>query len=107
MTHLAVMLADGGDCLADIAVLRQQPDLFGGVASDPTVWRVLESIHCDGLRHIPGARAAVGPAWAAGAARRDRRRHRRHSLIHSAGRHPDLQAWVRLLPDPRLSRRHR
>jgi hypothetical protein len=39
LCHLAVMLADGGDCLADIAGLRQQPDLFGGVASDPTVWR--------------------------------------------------------------------
>ena len=45
LTQLAVMLADGGDCLADIAVLRQQPDLFGGVASDPTVWRVLDSVH--------------------------------------------------------------
>jgi Transposase DDE domain group 1 len=50
-------------------VLRQQPDLFGGVASDPTVWRVLDSIHIDGLRGIAAARAAARVrAWAAGAA---------------------------------------
>ena len=34
----AVMLADGGDCLSDLAVLRDQPELFGAVAS--TAWRV-------------------------------------------------------------------
>ena len=69
LTQLAVMLADGGDCLADIAVLRQQPDLFGRVGSDPTVWRVLDSIHSLGLRNIAAARAAArAAAWAAGAA---------------------------------------
>jgi Transposase DDE domain group 1 len=26
---LAVLLADGGDCLSDLAVLRNQPELFG------------------------------------------------------------------------------
>jgi hypothetical protein len=36
---LAVTLALGGDCLADIAVLRAEPGLFGLVASDPTVSR--------------------------------------------------------------------
>jgi hypothetical protein len=30
---LAVMLADGGDCLSDLAALREQPELFGPVAS--------------------------------------------------------------------------
>jgi hypothetical protein len=69
LSQLAVMLADGGDCLADIAVLRQQPDLFGRVGSDPTVWRVLDSIHSLGLRNIAAARAAArARAWAAGAA---------------------------------------
>jgi hypothetical protein len=69
LTQLAVMLADGGDCLADIAVLRQQPELFGRVGSDPTVWRVLDSVHSLGLRHIAAARAAArARAWAAGAA---------------------------------------
>jgi Transposase DDE domain group 1 len=32
---LAVLLADGGDCLSDLAVLRDQPALFGPVASTP------------------------------------------------------------------------
>jgi hypothetical protein len=69
LTQLAVMLAGGGDCLADIATLRQQPDLFGAVGSDPTVWRVLDSIHSLGLRNIATARAAArARAWAAGAA---------------------------------------
>ena len=69
LTQLAVMLADGGDCLSDIAVLRNEPELFGGVASDPTVWRVLDSIHVDGLRNIALARAAArARVWAAGGA---------------------------------------
>jgi hypothetical protein len=37
---LAVTLALGGDCLADIALLRGQPGVYGLVASDPTVSRV-------------------------------------------------------------------
>ena len=32
---LAVAIALGGDCLADVAVVRAQPELFGAVASDP------------------------------------------------------------------------
>jgi len=69
LAHLAVMLADGGDCLSDVAVLRNQPELFGTVASDPTVFRVLDSIHSDGLRNIAAARAkARARVWATGAA---------------------------------------
>jgi len=41
---LAVLLADGGEAIADLAVLRQQSGLFGPVASDPTAWRVLDAI---------------------------------------------------------------
>jgi DDE family transposase len=68
LAQLAVSLADGGDCLSDIAVLRNQPDLFGDLASDPTVFRVLDSIHSEGLRNIAAARAAArARAWAAGA----------------------------------------
>jgi hypothetical protein len=40
----AVMLADGGDCLADIGALRDQDALFGAVASDLTAFRVVERI---------------------------------------------------------------
>ena len=69
LAHLAVSLADGGDCLSDVAVLRNQPELFGEVASDPTVFRVLNSIHSEGLRNIARARAdARARAWAAGGA---------------------------------------
>lgn len=33
---LVVAIADGGDCLADLGVPREQPQLFGEVASSPT-----------------------------------------------------------------------
>jgi hypothetical protein len=35
VADLAAALALGGDCLADIAVLRERPQLAGPVASDP------------------------------------------------------------------------
>src|SRR4029077_19346045 len=41
VTDLAVALALGGDCLADVAVLRCEPELFGPVASDPVVSRLV------------------------------------------------------------------
>ncbi|MCA1699373.1 MAG: transposase, partial [Actinobacteria bacterium] len=41
---LAVMLADGGDCLADLRSVRDQQPLFGEVASDSTAFRVIERI---------------------------------------------------------------
>jgi DDE family transposase len=69
LRDLAVMLADGGDCLSDLAVLRDQPALFGQVASTPTAWRVLERTACDpdGLARLRAARAhARARAWAAG-----------------------------------------
>jgi hypothetical protein len=44
LVDLAVTLADGGECISDLATLRQQPELFGRVASTPTAWRVLGSI---------------------------------------------------------------
>ena len=65
---LAVMLADGGDCLADLGALRDQADLFGAVASDSTAWRVIDSIDAERLEAIRAARAkARARAWAAGA----------------------------------------
>jgi len=44
LVDLAVMLSDGGEAISDLAVLRDQPDLFGPVASTATAWRVLDSI---------------------------------------------------------------
>jgi Transposase DDE domain group 1 len=69
LRDLAVMLADGGDCLSDLAVLRDQPALFGPVASTPTAWRVIERTASDpdGLARLRAARAhARARAWAAG-----------------------------------------
>jgi hypothetical protein len=63
------MLADGGDCLSDLAALGDQPALFGPVASTPTAWRVIERVgqDPDGLARLRAARAhARGRAWAAG-----------------------------------------
>ena len=44
---LAITLAVGGDCPADIALLRGQPRLFGLVASDPTVSRRIDKLAAD------------------------------------------------------------
>ncbi len=35
LVDLVVMVCDGGTSLSDLRVLRDQPDLFGNVASDP------------------------------------------------------------------------
>ena len=62
---LAVLLADGARPSRDLAVLRQQPGLFGPVASDPTAWRVLDSIDAPALARLRAARAAAREfAWA-------------------------------------------
>jgi Transposase DDE domain group 1 len=66
---LAVALAVGGDCLADVAVLRSQPQLFGVVASDPTVSRLISSLAGDAPRALAAIAAARAQAravvWAA------------------------------------------
>jgi hypothetical protein len=37
------MIADGGETISELAVLRNQPELFETVASNPTAWRTLEA----------------------------------------------------------------
>src|SRR3954447_5667915 len=44
---LAVMLADGGDCLADLRAVRDQQPLFAPVASDATAFRVIDALARD------------------------------------------------------------
>jgi hypothetical protein len=62
---VAVMLADGGQAIADLAVLRDQPALFGPVASDPTAWRLLSNLDGDAVAALRQARAAARElAWA-------------------------------------------
>jgi hypothetical protein len=57
---LAVMLADGGEAIADLAVLRNQSDLFGQVASDTTAWRVSDGLDDAALARIRRARWWAG-----------------------------------------------
>lgn len=65
---LAVSVADGGDCLSDLGVLRGQEALFGTVASESTAHRVLKSIDAVVLEAMRAARAkALKRAWDAGA----------------------------------------
>jgi Transposase DDE domain group 1 len=68
VTDLVVALGLGGDCLADVAVLRAQPELFGPVASDPVVSRLIAALAADApkaLKAIRAARAAARErAWA-------------------------------------------
>jgi hypothetical protein len=44
---LAVMLADGGECVSDLGAVRDQQSLFGPVASDSTAFRVIDRIASD------------------------------------------------------------
>src|SRR3954471_17196339 len=61
---LAVMIAGGGEAIADLAVLRNQAELFGSVASDPTAWRLLSDVDTEGLARLRSARAAAREvAW--------------------------------------------
>jgi hypothetical protein len=41
---LAVMLADGGECVSDLGAVRDQEALFGPVASNSTAFRVVDRI---------------------------------------------------------------
>src|SRR5260370_31463703 len=59
---LAVAVALGGDCLADVGVLRAEPALFGPVASDPVISRLVTALAGDAPRALtanPPARAAA------------------------------------------------
>jgi hypothetical protein len=68
LVDLAVMVADGGEAISDLAVLRNQPSLFGDVASNATAWRALEAVDDGALARLKTARAAArAAAWAAGA----------------------------------------
>jgi hypothetical protein len=62
IADLAVMLALGGDCLADIAMLRAEPGLFGPVASDPVVSRLVSGLAGDAPRALKAIRAARAAA---------------------------------------------
>ena len=62
VADLAAALALGGDCLADIAVLRGQPALAGPVASDPVVSRLVTMLAAGGPAALAAIRAARSAA---------------------------------------------
>ena len=65
LLDLAVALAIGGDCLADVNLLRAEPGVYGAVASDPTVSRRVDALADDvdrALSAIETARAAARTA---------------------------------------------
>ncbi len=67
LVDLAVALADGATAISDLAVLSDQPALFGEVASVPTAWRALAAVDDAALSRIAKARSAARRrAWAAG-----------------------------------------
>ncbi len=69
LRDLVVMLADGGDCVSDLSALRDQPDLFGRVASTATAWRLIAGMAEADLHRIREARRlARAKAWRRGAA---------------------------------------
>jgi hypothetical protein len=59
LRDVAVMLADGGDALCDARVLRDEPSLFGLVASDATAWRAIARVDAERLDALRRARAAA------------------------------------------------
>lgn len=61
---LAISGALGGDCLADIALLRAEPAAYGRVASDPTMSRLIGTLAADAPKALRAIARAT--AWAAG-----------------------------------------
>jgi hypothetical protein len=58
LLDLALAVALGGDCLSDVAMLRVEPQMFGSVASDPTVSRLVDTLATAGSRALTAIRRA-------------------------------------------------
>ncbi|WP_328778247.1 IS1380 family transposase [Streptomyces canus] len=58
LMDVALATALGGDCLADVGMLRAEPGVFGPVASDPTVSRLVDVLAAAGQRSLSAIRAA-------------------------------------------------
>jgi hypothetical protein len=70
LLDVATAVALGGDCLADVAAVRAQPEVFGDVASDPTVSRLFAALAGDVDAAVAAIRQARASARAAVWARR-------------------------------------
>lgn len=62
LLDVALATALGGDCLADVAMLRAEPDVFGPVASDPTVSRLIDALAAAGPKALTAIRSARAEA---------------------------------------------
>ncbi|MGH3570514.1 MAG: transposase [Pseudonocardiaceae bacterium] len=73
MADLACAIADGSEVISDFRVLADQKELFGLVASVPTVWRTLSEVAAGGPGTLAGISGAVNAArrraWAAAGTR--------------------------------------
>ena len=128
LLDLAVALAIGGDCLADVNLLRAEPGVYGAVASESTVSRLVDALADDvsrALSAIETARAAARTrVWAlAGDRAPDHDRSATTPGDHRPGRHArdvalgqgtgpgDVQTRLRIPPAVRVRRprpgRHR
>ncbi|MEU4351805.1 IS1380 family transposase [Streptomyces sp. NPDC023838] len=58
LLDIALSVALGGDCLADVGMLRAEPAVFGPVASDPTVSRLIDTLAGSGERALAAIRSA-------------------------------------------------
>ncbi|MEU5307151.1 transposase, partial [Streptomyces noursei] len=58
LLDVALAVALGGDCLADAGMLRAEPAVFGPVASDPTVSRLIGQLAAGGKRVLTALRTA-------------------------------------------------
>lgn len=68
LVDVAVMLADGGECVTDLDAYRGQERLFGARASETTTHRVIKSVDETLLARVRAARArARARVWDAGA----------------------------------------
>ncbi|MET7981061.1 transposase, partial [Streptomyces mirabilis] len=58
LLDVALAVALGGDCLADVGMLRAEPGVFGPVASDPTVSRLIDTLAAAGPKALTAIRSA-------------------------------------------------
>lgn len=96
VSHLAVAIADGADCLSDLATLREQPELSGPVASQATAWRAIEAVTAPELRGIAtAAGVARQRVWSAAGARRWSRSTLTATLVTAHSEKDDAAATYR------------
>jgi hypothetical protein len=56
LLHVVLATALGGDCLADVAMLRAEPEVFGPVASDPTISPLIDTLAAAGQKALAAIR---------------------------------------------------